>query len=97
MKKLVFVLLFATSICYGQNKVYKPIKIVQDSKTDSSKSFLLTEATIKTLNDFDTQIKAVQEKQTLYLRGIFEANNFDINKVKDLKFDNGKFIFKTEK
>ncbi len=94
MKLLTLILLLITSISYGQGTSKVKDLVI---KNDSSKSFGLSEITIKTLNDFDTQIKAIQEKQTLYLRGIFEANNFDINKIKDLKFENGRFIFRTEK
>lgn len=57
----------------------------------------LSTAAAKTLADFDKQIKELQDKQNLYLRGLFEGKNYDVDKVKDLRFEKGKFIFRTEK
>lgn len=93
MKKLILILSVIMYSAFGQGDVkYNGVKVVIKYDT-----LTITPQSLKTLSDFDKKIKELQDQQTLYLRGLFEGSNFDIEKVKDLKFEKGKFIFRTEK
>jgi len=89
MKSLLIVILTSiTTLCYAQGKT---------QKTDSIKIIYVNDLILKTMIDFENQVKAIQEKQQNYLKGVFESNGYNPDKVKNLKFENGKFIFITEK
>ena len=66
-------------------------------KSEQKDSIVLSEQVKKTLSEFNAQITKIQEAQSLYVKGLFEGKGFDVDKVKDIKIENGKFIFKTEK
>lgn len=93
MKKLILILSVITYSSFGQGDAKQNV-VKMSGKYDT---LTVTPQSLKTLSDFDKKIKELQDQQTLYLRGLFEGRNFDIEKVKDLKFESGKFIFRTEK
>lgn len=85
MKTLITsLLIFISIISYGQEKAHCP---------DSVKTITLNEVVTRTLNDIDNNIRALQEKQTVYIKAIIEANGYHVENIKDFKYEGGKFIF----
>lgn len=82
---LISLFILLMSNCYSQQ-----IKTVKDS-------IILTNQTQKTLAQFEDAMKKLQADQALYVKSLFEGRGIDIDKVRDLKFKDGKFIFNIEK
>lgn len=92
MKTLLFALLLISTVSLAQTaKATKSDKIILPEQTEQT--IQLTEKQEKSLMDLDNQIKMLQAKQQELLVFIFDAKGFDIEKIKDLKYEKGKFIF----
>jgi len=75
-------------------KAEKSEKIILPEKKD--KTIELTEKQEKSLIELENQINALKAKQQELINFIFDAKGFDFEKVTDIKYDKGKFVF-TEK
>lgn len=90
MKYIVTIFICLLSLaCAAQTK--------DSLKTDSVKTITLTQLQIAKLSDIERKIAEMQQAQKELLIFIFDANAVDVNKVRNLKYENGKFIFTTEK
>jgi len=87
MRLITLLVLLISTSCFAQ------FKDAQDIKNDSVKTIILTPLQESKLIELDNKIQELQVKQKELLEFILDSNKVDINRVKSLKYENGKLIY----